>query len=92
MIELIELIMYSKSDCCLCQALLEKLHQVSGLNYEVEVRDINANPNWLASYEYEVPVLCWLDRSQNPPAEIALPRLAPRSPVSKLESLLQNLP
>jgi len=86
----IKLILYGKANCCLCQNLAEKLQQVSTWQIELEVRDISNNSDWWASYEYEVPVLCWWNDNQNPPQEIVLPRLSPRSPVTKLEELLQK--
>jgi Glutaredoxin-like domain (DUF836) len=91
MTKIVKLILYSKHGCCICDSLLEKLRQVSNPLLELEVRDISQNPDWLAKYEYEVPVLCWWDENQNPALEIILPRLSPRSPLSKLEALLQNL-
>lgn len=82
-----KLILYSKQDCCLCEGLLAKLQQVKSVDFELEVRDITSNSDWFDRYQYEIPVLCILsDRQQ----EQELPRLSPRSPVDKLEALLQR--
>ena len=82
-----KLILYSKQDCCLCEGLLAKLQQVKSVDFELEVRDITSNSDWFDRYQYEIPVLCILsDRQQ----EQELPRLSPRSPVDKLEALLQH--
>ncbi|CAN1210226.1 glutaredoxin family protein [Tumidithrix helvetica PCC 7403] len=88
-----KLILYSKPDCCLCQSLLEKLQEVLKLNrvqFDLEVREITSNLNWFDKYEYEVPVLCLWNEKLDPPQEQQLPRFPPRSPVSKLEQLLQR--
>ena len=82
-----KLILYSKQDCCLCEGLLAKLQQVKSVDFELEVRDITSNSDWFDRYQYEIPVLCILsDRQQ----EQELPRLSPRSPIDKLEALLQS--
>lgn len=82
-----KLILYSKQDCCLCEGLLTKLQQVKNVDFELEVREITTNPDWFDRYQYEIPVLCLLtDRNQ----EQELPRFPPRSPVTKLEDLLQR--
>lgn len=81
-----KLILYSKPGCCLCEGLLEKLQQIKGIQFELEIRDITSNQFWLDKYQYEIPVLClW-----NGDREIEFPRLPPRSPVSKLEALLEK--
>lgn len=82
-----KLILYSKQGCCLCDGLLAKLQQVKSVNFELEIRDINSNSDWFDRYQYEIPVLCYLNANQQ---EQELPRFPPRSPVSKLEALLQN--
>ena len=81
------LILYSKQDCCLCEGLLAKLQQVKNVEFELEIRDISSNPAWFYRYQYEIPVLCLLNTNQQ---EQELPRFPPRSPVEKLEALLQR--
>jgi len=90
-----KLILYSKQDCCLCESLLAKLQQVKNVEFELEIRDINSNPAWFDRYQYEIPVLCLLNDNQqaNQQAnqqEQELPRFPPRSPVEKLEAILQR--
>lgn len=81
-----ELILYSKPGCHLCEGLVEKLDQVTGLALELEIRDITSQPAWFEAYQYEIPVLAW----RSPSGEVVLPRLSPRAPVSQLEKLLQQ--
>jgi hypothetical protein len=81
-----QLILYSKPGCHLCEGLAEKLDQVTSLTIELEIRDITTQPAWFAAYEYEIPVLVW----RSPSGEIVLPRLSPRAPVSQLEKLLNQ--
>jgi len=82
-----KLILYSKQGCCLCEGLLTKLQQVKNLNFDLEIRDINTNSAWFDRYQFEIPVLCVLNNHQQ---EQELPRFPPRSPISKLEELLQR--
>jgi len=82
-----KLILYSKQGCCLCDGLLAKLQQLQNVTFELEIRDINNNSDWFDRYQYEIPVLCYLNTDQQ---EQELPRFPPRSPVSKLEALLQS--
>lgn len=81
-----QLILYSKPGCHLCEGLLEKLQQVKAIAFELEVRDIATRPEWFEAYQYEVPVLC-----QNlSGVEKPLPRPSPRASVQQLEQLLQK--
>jgi hypothetical protein len=83
------LIVYSKPDCCLCTGLLEKLEQIQDLSFNLEVRDITTNLNWFEKYQNEVPVLCVVKGVVNQELiEQELPRVSPRSPVAKLQQLL----
>lgn len=82
-----KLILYSKQDCCLCEGLRAKLQQVKNVDFELEVREITTNPDWFDRYQYEIPVLCLLNTRQQ---EQELPRFSPRSPIEKLEILLQG--
>ena len=80
------LILYSKPGCHLCEGLQEKLAQVTNLDFELEIRDITTRDDWFAAYQYEIPVLC----QQLPQGEKLLPRLSPRASVKKLEEMLQK--
>lgn len=81
-----QLILYSKPGCHLCEGLQEKLEQVSNIEFELEIRDINTREDWLSAYQYEVPVLC----QKMPDGEKPLPRLSPRGNLAKLEQMLQK--
>ena len=81
-----QLVLYSKPGCHLCEGLQEKLAQVNQIQFELEIRDITTRQDWFAAYQYEVPVLC-----QNlSDGEKLLPRLSPRASVTKLEQMLQK--
>jgi len=79
-----QLILYSKPGCHLCEALFEKLQEVQSLISEIEVRDITTREDWFNLYQYEIPVLCQrlADR------EAVLPRLSPRASVKQIEKML----
>ncbi|MEY2984076.1 MAG: hypothetical protein RLZZ568_693 [Cyanobacteriota bacterium] len=81
-----QLILYSKPGCHLCEGLAEKLNQVTSLTIELEIRDITTQSAWFDAYQYEIPVLVW----RSPSGEVTLPRLSPRAPVSQLEKLLNQ--
>ncbi|MGV2826845.1 glutaredoxin family protein [Myxosarcina sp. GI1(2024)] len=80
------LILYSKPGCHLCEGLQEKLERVENLDLQLEVRDITTNENWFAAYQYQIPVLC----QKLPQGEKPLPRVSPRTSVSRLEQMLQK--
>jgi predicted PilT family ATPase len=81
-----QLILYSKPGCHLCEGLQEKLEQIQGLNLELEVRDITSREDWFQVYQYEVPVLCRDIAGK----EELLPRPSPRMTVEQLERMLQK--
>ena len=80
------LILYTKPGCHLCEGLQEKLAQVENIAFKLETRDITTREDWFTTYQYEVPVLC----QQLPDREKALPRLSPRASVARLEQMLQK--
>ena len=81
-----QLILYSKPGCHLCQGLQNKLSQVTLYDFDLEIRDITTNDEWFNAYQYEVPVL--LQKLND--TEKLLPRLSPRASVTKLEQMLQK--
>ena len=81
-----QLILYSKPGCHLCEGLQEKLEQVNNPEFELEIRDITTRDDWFSRYQYSIPVLC----QQLPDGEHPLPRLSPRATVAKLEQMLQK--
>ncbi len=76
------LILYSKPGCHLCEALLEKLQQIPSL--EIETRDITAQEDWFAAYQYEIPVLHLLKNGE----VMTLPRISPRASVEQVAKIL----
>ena len=81
-----QLILYTKPDCHLCEGLQEKLEQIAPNNFELEVRDITTQEDWFAAYEYEVPVLCQnLGGTAKP-----LPRPSPRASVAQVKRMIQK--
>lgn len=85
------LILYSKPGCHLCEGLLEKLEQITDLNFELEVRDITAREDWFAAYQYEIPVLTRVvARPDGAIAEEPLPRPSPRASVQQVKQMLQK--
>ena len=81
-----QLILYSKPGCHLCEGLQEKLRQVSKIDFELEIRNITSREDWFTAYQYEIPVLC----QKLPEGEKPLPRISPRASVAKLEQMLQK--
>ncbi|NJM22930.1 MAG: glutaredoxin family protein [Richelia sp. RM2_1_2] len=85
-----QLILYSKPGCHLCESLQEKLQtiiQTDDFAYlQLEVRDITTREDWFAAYQYEVPVLCVVkdDNLQT------IPRPSPRTSVTQLEKTLRK--
>jgi hypothetical protein len=80
-----ELIFYTKAGCHLCADLHQKLKQVKGIDFELEMRDITTRKDWFTAYQYEVPVLAKkIDTVEEP-----LPRPSPKATVSELAQMLQ---
>ena len=77
-----QLILYSKPGCHLCEGLQEKLALVHQL--ELEIRDITSRDDWFAAYQYEIPVLI------DAVTQRTLPRPSPRATVTQLEQMLQR--
>ena len=82
----IELILYSKPDCHLCEGLLEKLEKIRQPEWQLEIRDITSREDWFNAYQYEIPVLCQKLVTE----EKILPRLSPRANAEQLARLLAN--
>ncbi|MDJ0704367.1 MAG: glutaredoxin family protein [Leptolyngbyaceae cyanobacterium MO_188.B28] len=89
-----QLILYSKPGCHLCEGLQEKLEQIEEgefeLEFELEIRDITTRPDWFQAYQYEIPVLCQVISTGDKIVEAPLPRLSPRSSVGQVERMLQK--
>ncbi len=80
-----QLILYSKPGCHICEELQEKLAQIKTLNFELEIRDITTDENWFTMFEYEIPVLYFVNHEGK---EQAIPRPSPRLSVEGLEKFL----
>ncbi len=81
-----QLILYSKPGCHLCEGLEAKLRQIKTLNFELEIRDITTHDDWFEAYQYEIPVL----RLQLAEGEKTIPRFSPRISVERLAQQLQK--
>jgi hypothetical protein len=53
----IELIVYSRQGCHLCELLLEELEPLVRDRARISVRDVDENPVWLEAYGERVPVV-----------------------------------
>ncbi len=87
------LILYSKPGCHLCEGLQEKLEEIlkdpeNPCKFDLEVRDITTRDDWFKAYQYEVPVLC-ISKTDTT-TEKLIPRPSPRMPVRKLQQMLQK--
>ena len=80
-----QLILYSKPGCHLCEGLQEKLAQIKNLSFELEIRDITTRDDWFAAYQYEIPVLHLVTRDGT---EKLIPRPSPRLSIERLEKML----
>jgi hypothetical protein len=85
-----QLVLYSKPGCHLCEGLEEKLAALAHLAFDLEVRDITTQPHWFEAYQYSIPVLCQVVETPDGLAEEPLPRLSPRAPVAQVERLIQK--
>ena len=82
-----QLILYSKPGCHLCEGLQEKLAQITNLSFELEIRDITTREDWFAAYQYEIPVLHLVTSDD---AKKLIPRPSPRLSVERLEKMLSD--
>ncbi|MEC4986742.1 MAG: glutaredoxin family protein [Oscillatoria sp. PMC 1068.18] len=79
-----QLILYSKPGCHLCEGLEEKLTQIQELDFALEIRDITTREDWFNAYQYEVPVLSFHQGEK----EQILPRPSPRASAKQIEKML----
>ncbi|MDJ0799502.1 MAG: glutaredoxin family protein [Calothrix sp. MO_167.B12] len=88
-----QLILYSKPGCHLCEGLQEKLETIIQMgnipSLHLEIRDITTRNDWFQAYEYEVPVLFWAGDDNQDKLQ-PIPRPSPRITVQKLEQILQK--
>jgi glutaredoxin len=86
----LQLILYSKPGCHLCEGLQEKLEQIQNLAFHLEVRDITTRDDWFQVYQYEVPVLFAADSEDLQSSPRLIPRPSPRASVNQLAQMLQK--
>lgn len=84
MFQQIDLILYSKPGCHLCEGLEEKLEAINSLNLNLEIRDITTQTQWFNLYQYSIPVLCFHYQGK----EYSLPRFSPRTSVDKIAEII----
>jgi hypothetical protein len=83
----LELILYAKPGCHLCEGLEEKLRAIPDWAIQLEIRDITTNPDWFDRYQYEIPVLFFRPTNGQPQM---IPRPSPRATIDQLRQLLQK--
>lgn len=86
----IQLVLYSKPGCHLCEGLEEKLAAIPAGLFTLEIRDITTKEAWFQAYQYEIPVLCQVVPTSAGVEESPLPRLSPRAPVARVEQMIQT--
>lgn len=79
------LILYSKPGCHLCEGLEEKLRSIATLDLNLEIRDITQNDRDFEQYQYEIPVLYMQLKTGD---WSVVPRPSPRCSIAQLEALL----
>ena len=82
-----QLILYSKPGCHLCEGLQEKLEQIETIKFDLTVRDITTNLDWFTAYQYEIPILSLLTQGG---VEVNLPRPSPRLNVQQMAQFLEK--
>ena len=78
-----ELVLITREGCCLCQGLEEKLITLA---VPFERIDVDANPELLARFDCEVPVLLKRQGQE----EKVLPRVSPRLSTPQLQVWLKQ--
>ena len=78
-----ELVLITREGCCLCEGLEEKL---LALALPFSRLDVDADPQLLARFDLEVPVLLVREAGE----ERQLPRVSPRLPAAQLRAWLQG--
>lgn len=78
------IILYSKPGCHLCEAMEEKLIAVQSFwPFELEIRDILTNNDWFERYQYTIPVI--------QVGEKILPPQSPHIQIQQLQRLLVRM-
>lgn len=82
-----ELLLYSRTGCCLCAGLEEKLRALEP-SLQLTVVDVDSDPLLQARYGLEVPLLA-VQRHADREVRL-LPRVSPRLSGALLQGWLQN--
>jgi len=80
------LILYSKPGCHLCEGLEEKLRSVETIEISLDVRDITQDDEAFQAYQYEIPVLYVQTDSGR---LLPTPRQSPRASIAQITQMLQ---
>jgi nucleoside-specific outer membrane channel protein Tsx len=92
-----QLILYTKPGCHLCEGLYEKLQVIKKrpartCDFTLEIRDIMTRDDWFQMYHYEVPILTLLVETELDGVvnqeEKLIPRMSPRLTVDQVEENL----
>ncbi|MCL4792813.1 MAG: glutaredoxin family protein [Gammaproteobacteria bacterium] len=59
---MIELTVYSRDGCHLCELMLEEIARLYGARVRVTVLDVDSRDDWRQLYGLKVPVLSHMDR------------------------------
>jgi hypothetical protein len=93
-LEKMQLILYSKPGCHLCEGLQEKLEKIIEMgSFEslgLEVRDITTREDWFQMYQYEVPVV-YLSNRPSPVGDATRTGDAPKVANATLTPVPQTL-
>lgn len=94
---IMQLILYTKPGCHLCEGLHEKLQVIRKrpqrtCDFTLEIRDIMTRDDWFQLYHYEVPILTLLVETELDGVinqeEKLIPRMSPRLTVDQVEETL----
>ena len=80
------LILYSKPGCHLCEGLEEKLRSIDTIEFSLDVRDITQDETAFQAYQYEIPVLYVQTDSGT---LLPTPRQSPRASIAQITQMLQ---
>ena len=81
------LILFSKPGCHLCEGLEEKLRAIQSIDLSLDIRDITQDDRAFEKYQYEIPVLYVQQEDGN---LVQLPRPSPRNSIGQIEKMLQS--
>jgi hypothetical protein len=80
------LILYSKPGCHLCEGLEEKIRSIETIVIILDVRDITQDDEAFQAYQYEIPVLYVQTDSGR---LLPTPRQSPRASIAQITQMLQ---